>query len=95
MNLPEFRLYYDDNGDFLFYTCEKPEGNFIVVDLMTYHECRADVKVVNEELIYMSSKVISKFVKDPDGTSCHKDDISIIYDGEDSVKWLMMYERYN
>jgi hypothetical protein len=27
---PEFRLYYDDKGKVLFYSCEKPEGNYIV-----------------------------------------------------------------
>ena len=29
---PEFRLYYDDKGKVLFYSCEKPEGDYIVID---------------------------------------------------------------
>ena len=28
---PEFRLYYDDEGRVLFYTCEKPEGNYLEI----------------------------------------------------------------
>lgn len=43
----EYRLYYDDTGNVLFYTCEKPEGNFIVIDKQTYSEMRYDIKIVN------------------------------------------------
>lgn len=95
MNLPEFRLYYDNNGDYLFYTCEKPEGNYIVVDLLTYHACRTNVKVIDGELVIISANFISKLVKNTEGISCHKEDISIVYDGNDSVKWQIKYERHN
>jgi hypothetical protein len=29
---PEFRLYYDDKGNVICYSCEKLEGNYIVID---------------------------------------------------------------
>jgi hypothetical protein len=93
MQLPEFRLYYDDNGDVLFYTCEKPEGKYIVIDLMTYHACRNDVKVVDGKLVSKSVLVyISKIVHGDKGTSCHRDDVSIVYDSGDSIKWQLKYE---
>lgn len=93
MQLPEFRLYYDTNGDVLFYTCEKPEGNYIVIDLMTYHACRHDIKVIDGAIVNKSVLAyISKLVKGNDGTSCHKDDISIVHDSSDSVKWQLKYE---
>jgi hypothetical protein len=93
MQLPEFRLYYDDNGDVLFYTCEKPEGKYIVIDLMTYHACRHDVKVVDSKLVSKSVLVyISKIVHGDKGTACHRDDVSIVYDSSDSIKWQLKYE---
>ena len=30
---PEFRLYYDERGNVLFYTCEKPAGNYVIIDV--------------------------------------------------------------
>ncbi len=33
---PEFRLYYDDRGCAIAYTCEKLEGNYIIIDATTF-----------------------------------------------------------
>ena len=44
---PEFRLYYDDKGYVITYTCEKLEGNYIVIDALAFAEARPDVRVVN------------------------------------------------
>ena len=43
----EYRLYHDDKGNILFYTCEKPEGKFIRVDKQTYSEMRYDLKIID------------------------------------------------
>lgn len=43
----EYRLYYDDKGNVLFYTCEKPEGKFIKVDSQTYSEMRYDIRIID------------------------------------------------
>jgi hypothetical protein len=50
---PEFRLYYDERGCVLFYTCEKPEGNYIVIDSNTYAQGRPDVRVVDGKITSM------------------------------------------
>lgn len=93
MQLPEFRLYYDTNGDVLFYTCENPEGNYIVIDVMTYHACRYDVKVIDGKLISKSISVyISKLVHNNEGTPCYKDDISIVHESKDSINWQLKHE---
>lgn len=77
----EFRLYYDDNGDYICYTCEDLEGNYIVVDSQTYAEGRPDVKVINGELIKPSNRVnIVKLVIGDEGTTCSEEDITIIVD---------------
>jgi hypothetical protein len=76
---PEFRLYYDDNGKVLFYSCEKPEGNFIVVDDVTYSAGRYDVRVI-DGVIHKNSEfaMVTKLERSTEGTRCAVEDISII-----------------
>lgn len=81
---PEFRLYYDDKGNVLFYSGEKPEGNYIVVDTQTFAEARMDVKVINGEIIHNSNITkIYKLKPTTEGTLTYIDDISLILDDKD------------
>ena len=87
----EYRLYYDETGKPLFYTCEKPEGNFIVIDRQTYAECRMDVEVINGLVCKVTrAPAISRLVRDTLGTVCAVEDITLIpeqgYDGE-TITW--------
>lgn len=77
---PEFRLYYDDKGQVITYTCEKPEGNYIVVDAQTFAEARPDARVLNGRLIKANSgSVISKLVPNKkEGITCAAEDASVI-----------------
>ena len=76
---PEFRLYYDNRGNVLFYTCEKPDGDYIVIDALTFAEARPDLKIVDGRIVRNSSAtVISKLGISTDGKMCEKEDISII-----------------
>lgn len=80
---PEFRLYYDDRGYPICYTCEKLEGNYIVIDALAFAESRPDVRVVDGRLIKASSgAVISRLYPDNEGVICEKEDLSIITDTE-------------
>lgn len=92
----EFRVYYDDNGNVLFYTCDKLAGNFLIIDKKTYAEMRLDVKVVDGKLIkYIPGVIISKLKPNKTkGITCSKDDISIIVDSKfkNKQKWTM--DRY-
>jgi hypothetical protein len=95
---PEFRLYYDEKGQVITYTCEKLEGDYVVIDAQTYAESRPDLRVVNGKIVRISnSAVVSKLVPDEsEGKVCASEDISIIVDGKDKVKkqkWkLVTYE---
>lgn len=78
---PEFRLYYDENGKVLFYSCEKPEGNYLVIDKELYAESRHDLRIV-DGVIHRTSEfaVITKLNRSNEGTNCVIEDISIIAD---------------
>jgi len=96
---PEFRLYYDEQGKVLFYTCEKPEGNYIVVDATTYAEGRPDIRVVDGKISNVAQgSVVCKLVPsdDNEGIDCSETDISIIVPKRYKIKktkWkLKIYE---
>lgn len=94
----ELRLYYDDNGNVLCYTCDKPEGNFIVIDKDVYAECRFDIKILDGKIVKPEqSVVVSKMVTSTNGVRCAKQDISIIvdetYTGE-TIEWKLKHYEF-
>lgn len=90
---PEFRLYYDDKGNVVCYTCEKLEGTYIVIDSLTFAEARPDLKVVNEKIIRIGNNaVISKLFPDTEGVLCEVEDVSIVTDKNGQYWKLKTYE---
>lgn len=97
---PEFRLYYDNKGQVVCYTCEKLEGDYIVIDALTYAEARPDVRVLDGKVVKISSNaVVSKLVPDDiEGMLCAKEDVSVLissYKGKKikTQRWkLVTYE---
>lgn len=95
---PEFRLYYDEKGKVLFYTSEKPEGNYIVIDALTYAEGRPDLRVVDGRISTVNQgSVVSKLVQDKsEGVECSIEDVSIVVPKKckvKKIKWkLQTYE---
>lgn len=77
----EFRVYYDENGRVLFYTCDKPEGNYLVIDSQTYAEARPDIRII-DGVIHKASEfaVVTKLRHSDKGTICAIEDVSIIVD---------------
>jgi len=77
---PEFRLYYDNNGNLICYSCEKLEGNYMVIDAITYAAARPDVKVIDGRIVNVSNSfVISKLKPSAaEGIECLSEDISIV-----------------
>jgi len=77
---PEFRLYYDKQGKVVCYTCEKLEGNFIIVDALTFAEARPDVRVVDGKVTKVQAAIVSKLMPNTIGQRCAQEDISIVAD---------------
>ena len=94
---PEFRLYYDDKGNVLFYTCEKPEGKYLVVDAATFAAGRPDIKIINGKISTANpGSIVSKLIEADEGIECAFEDVSILVDEsytETKLKWkLVTYE---
>jgi hypothetical protein len=94
---PEFRLYYDDKGKVICYSCEKIEGNYIIIDAATYAAGRPDIRVIEGKIsTAIPSLVVSKLMPNVEGVSCTEEDISIVVDDkykDKIIKWkLNTYE---
>jgi len=78
---PEFRLYYKKDGTVDCYTCEKLEGNYIVIDSGVFAEARPDIKVIDGRISRNRPKaIVQKYKPSTSGTLTSIDDISIIID---------------
>ena len=76
---PEFRLYYDERGNVITYTCEKLEGNYVVIDALTFAEARPDVKVADGKVVRMGTgAVIARLYPSNVGVLCEVEDVSVI-----------------
>ena len=94
---PEFRLYYDGKGKVVCYSGDKSlEGNYIVIDAMTFAEARPDVRVIDGKVSRLKAEaVVHKLMpNDTEGIACSNEDISIIVNPiEPHIKWkLKTYE---
>lgn len=96
---PEFRLYYDDNGNVLSYSGDKSgTGNYMVIDAITFAAARPDIRVIDSKISTVASNsVVHKLMPDiTEGIDCHPEDVSLIVDSaytDKKQKWkLTTYE---
>lgn len=93
----EFRLYYDNEGRVVSYTCEPIQGNYIVIDAITFAQARPDIRVVDGKIIWPNVRIIQKLIPDEKGDiCCAADDISIVLeDNQVAVKrWTVKTTEY-
>jgi hypothetical protein len=93
---PELRLYYDENGKVVTYSCDKLEGNYIIVDPQTFAECRYDVRVIDGKLSKVNPSLVIYKLKpnNTEGTYCAVDDICVIVDEDYTDKQLWKLHAY-
>jgi hypothetical protein len=88
---PEFRLYYDERGNVICYSCEKFLGNYIVIDAMTFAICDSNVRVVDGKISTATrGAVVSKLMPNTEGVTCAAEDITIIVNkdyADKTINW--------
>jgi len=90
----QFRLYYDENGKVITYTCEHLEGNFVLVDAQTFAEARQDVTVVDGKVVPRSNTIsVPKLKLSTTGTATLLEDVSIVVkeQSKDTQLWELTY----
>jgi hypothetical protein len=83
-----YRLYYNDNGEPLFYSMEDLPGNYIEIDHETFARCPSNVRVVDGKLKKINTSTIDKLVPSDYGTCCDPRNICIVVSEEQPhQKW--------
>lgn len=74
-----FKLYYNEQGEPIVYTCDKLAGNYIEVDAETFAVRPMRVQVVNGVLKHLPPLVhIHKLIPSASGTMCHSQDVAVV-----------------
>jgi len=91
-----FRLYYDENGRVICYTCEVlPGDNYIDIDSQTYAECNPNLRIINGEIRRASDySVVARIVEAVDGVKCEPEDICVLTDSEENKKWKVEINEF-
>lgn len=95
MNQLEYRLYYDDHGKVVTYTCENLPGNYIIVTKEQFAEARVDVFIKDGKIVntHKTSNTHKLEINLTEGTRCSKYDVSILVDENENefALWKMNF----
>lgn len=91
---PIYRLYYDDQGQPLFYSMEASPGNYIDITPQQFAAADSHVRVRNGKLIKIHSTSSRKLVPSQDGDiACAQYSVTIVSDQPPCQRWkLKNYE---
>ena len=87
-----YRLYYDNNGKPLVYTCDQLPGNWIAVSADEFAKSSYKVRVVNNKLIHITPEyMIDKLVPNSEqGTPCHTYSVCVpVNEDQTHMKWTL------
>ena len=90
----EYRLYHDGQGWPLFYSTERVEGNYVVVDKQTYLDSPKHIRVVEGKIKRIKVLFGKKLVPAEQGQACDPADVCVIVaDQLPSKKWGIKHEE--
>ena len=73
-----WRLYYNDAGEPVCYSMEDQPGNYIDIDAETFALAPWNVRVVNGQLKYITTRTSQKIVPSTAGTQCHPQSVTVV-----------------
>jgi hypothetical protein len=84
-----FRLYYNNkDGTPLFYSMEDVPGTYIEIDADIYALSSMRVRVQDGKIIEISCRPTYKLTPGNVGNQCHPQDVAVINNSADAVKWI-------
>ena len=94
---PIHRLYYNDQGEPLFYATEDLPGNYIDIDTETFARASSRVKVSNGQIITTATHCVSrKLVPAEHGVACDSRDVCVVVNTElPHTKWIIKHYEQN
>jgi hypothetical protein len=82
-----YRLYYDDQGNPMFYSTEDLPGNYITVDQETYNRSPSNVRVIQGQLVKNTLNHTTKLIPAVHGTPCSAHDVCVIAETGSVQHW--------
>ena len=97
MPLPQpvmYRLYHDDAGHLLFYSMENLPGRWVEIDQKFYARSPHRVRVIDGRIHELEWRQSVKLRPSQNGTPCHPEDVTIVYENSDARRWaISAYEQ--
>lgn len=90
-----YRLYYNEDGTPFCYSMEDLPGNYIEIDVETYHKGSSNVRVIDGKLKAINlASLVKKLVPGDCGISCDPRDVCVVVnDTQPNTKWsIKTYE---
>ena len=85
---PEYRLYYDDQGEVIAYTTENLAGKYLRVTLQQFALADRKVRVKDGKLVPRVTAAAHKLIPGDAGTACHPRDVAVVVNpGQQHQKW--------
>ena len=73
-----WRLYYNEQGHPVCYSMEDLPGNYIDIDAETFALAPVNVRVVNNQLKYITQRTSTKLMPGTAGAQCHTQNVAVI-----------------
>jgi hypothetical protein len=83
----QYRLYYSDAGDPLFYSHEDLPGKYIDITPEQFALQDRSVTVVDGKLVRQRTVRMSKLVPAESGTLCHVQDVTVVVTDQPGQYW--------
>lgn len=86
-----YRVYYDDNGQVLFYSMQDLPGNYLDIDIEDYRLANGNAVVRNGQLVHPRHVRGCKLAPSLEGTPCHPNSVMIVTNATPHQKWKLKY----
>ena len=85
-----YRLYYNGQGEPLFYSMDDLPGNYISIDAEFYRRSPRNIKIKDGKIIETRLSTARKLVPSSIGVACDPRDICVIVDEKQpNIKWSL------
>lgn len=85
-----YRLYYNDQGNPLFYSQEDLPGNYVDVSREVYVNPPTHLRVVNNKIVVLDTLSVKRLYPTKTGTPCHPADVSVVVKKtESNITWSL------